>query len=111
MPKHTTDETGQRLPIGLPRSIRLSAIHVTCVGHLVGHELATVEREFILQTLRYHRGNRTRAASILGISVRSLRDRIRFYRKQGENVPEPGSPPDQTSVANQVSGSWMPAQL
>ena len=99
MPSHTADETEKRLSLSPPASFGLSALHVTCVGHLVGHALATIEREFILQTLRYHHGNRTRAASVLGVSVRSLRDRIRIYREQGESVPEPGS-----------SGSDCPSQ-
>src|ERR1700733_2206150 len=61
-------------------------------GTLFGHTLAHVEREFILQTLRFHRGNRTRAADLLGISIRSLRNKIRDYRNQGEDVPPPEAP-------------------
>jgi DNA-binding protein Fis len=67
----------------------LSTIERACVGQLIGHTLAHVEREFILQTLRFHRGNRTRAADLLGISIRSLRNKIRDYRNQGEDVPPP----------------------
>ena len=67
----------------------LSTIERTCVGQLIGHTLAHIEREFILQTLRFHRGNRTRAADLLGISIRSLRNKIRDYRNQGEDVPPP----------------------
>ena len=67
----------------------LSTIERTCVGQLIGHTLAHIEREFILQTLRFHRGNRTRAADLLGISIRSLRNKIRDYRSQGEDVPPP----------------------
>ena len=66
-----------------------SPIERLFIGNLVGHSLARVEREFILQTLRSHQGNRTRAADRLGISVRSLRDRIRNYRGSGESIPEP----------------------
>jgi DNA-binding protein Fis len=67
----------------------LSTIERACVGQLIGHKLAHIEREFILQTLRFHRGNRTRAADLLGISIRSLRNKIRDYRNQGEDVPPP----------------------
>ena len=67
----------------------LSTIERACVGQLIGHTLAQVERELILQTLRFHRGNRTRAADLLGISIRSLRNKIRDYRNQGEDVPPP----------------------
>src|ERR1700748_58856 len=67
----------------------LSTVERACVGQLIGHTLAHIEREFILQTLRFHRGNRTRAADLLGISIRSLRNKIRDYRNQGEDVPAP----------------------
>ena len=53
-----------------------------------------VERELILQTLRHNQGNRTRTADLLGISIRSLRDKIRHYRDQGQSVPEPQSQSD-----------------
>ena len=67
----------------------LSTIERACVGQLIGHKLEHIEREFILQTLRFHHGNRTRAADLLGISIRSLRNKIRDYRNQGEDVPPP----------------------
>ena len=92
MPRHLANETGKCPPITTPAPFELSAMHVTCVRHLVGHALATIERELILQTLTSHQGNRTRAASVLGISVRSLRDRIRIYREGGEDVLEHRSP-------------------
>jgi two-component system response regulator FlrC len=89
MPSRTTDETSQRAFMRSPASFGLSAIDRACVTHLIGHTLARVERELILQTLRYNQGNRTRAAGLLGISIRSLRDRIRNYRDEGEYVPDP----------------------
>ena len=67
----------------------LSTIERACVAQLIGYSLAHVEREFILQTLRFHRGNRTRAANLLGISIRALRNKIRDYRNQGQDVPPP----------------------
>lgn len=48
--------------------------------------LATVEKEHILQTLKIARGNRTHAAQILGISLRTLRNKIRQYRTEGTFV-------------------------
>ena len=92
MPRQTAVEPGKCLPIATPRSFELSTMQTTCVRHLVGHSLTTIERELILETLRYHRGNRTHAARVLRISVRCLRDKIRIYQKAGERVPEPGSP-------------------
>jgi transcriptional regulator of acetoin/glycerol metabolism len=43
-----------------------------CVLFKVGQKLADVEREMILRTMDMTRGNRTRAAKFLGISVRTL---------------------------------------
>jgi DNA-binding NtrC family response regulator len=89
MPNYLADETSEHPLVNLPALLELTAIDRTCIKRLIGHTLARIEREFILQTLRWCQGNRTRAADRLGISVRSLRDRIRNYRYQGESVPEP----------------------
>ena len=92
MPKHTAaDETRQHPLNDAQILVGLSTVQVEYVGHLVGHALVAIECELILQSLIRYRGNRTRAAEVLGISVRSLRDRVRTYRHQGECVPEPGS--------------------
>jgi len=53
---------------------------------LVGRTVAEVERDLILQTLRHCHGNRTRAAEILGISVRTLRNKIRQYHDEGADA-------------------------
>jgi DNA-binding NtrC family response regulator len=50
---------------------------------LGGIPLEQVERQAILDTLRQTAGNQTRAAKVLGISDRTLRDKIHRYRKQG----------------------------
>jgi DNA-binding NtrC family response regulator len=47
------------------------------------------ERELIVRTLAEHDGNRTHAARKLGISLRTLRNRLRDYRDQGIIVPPP----------------------
>jgi DNA-binding NtrC family response regulator len=51
-------------------------------GVLAGMPLAQVERQAILETLKQTKGNQTRAAKVLGISDRTLRDKIRRYRQQ-----------------------------
>jgi len=53
------------------------------VSDLGGVRLEHVERQAILDTLRRTGGNQTKAAKVLGISDRTLRDRIHRYRKQG----------------------------
>ena len=48
--------------------------------------LAGMERELILRTLQQVRANRTEAARRLGISVRTLRNKLNEYRAQGVDV-------------------------
>ncbi len=60
---------------------------------LVGHTIADVERRLILDTLAYCLGNRTHAARILGISIRTLRNKLNEYMEAGIPVPEPGQKP------------------
>jgi DNA-binding NtrC family response regulator len=55
----------------------------------VGAKVADVERELVLRTLASCNGNRTHAARALGISVRTLRNRIRLYADHGINVTPP----------------------
>ncbi|MDB5473875.1 MAG: sigma-54-dependent Fis family transcriptional regulator [Devosia sp.] len=57
---------------------------------LVGRTVADVERDLILDTLDHTLGNRTHAANILGISIRTLRNKLNQYADDGANVPEPG---------------------
>jgi DNA-binding NtrC family response regulator len=51
-------------------------------GALAGIPLAQIERQAILETLKQAKGNQTRAAKVLGISDRTLRDKVRRYRQQ-----------------------------
>ncbi len=53
----------------------------------VGQSMAEVERRLILDTLEHTLGNRTRAATILGISIRTLRNKLRQYADEGVFVP------------------------
>ncbi len=55
----------------------------------VGRTLADVERDLILDTLDHCRGNRTHAAQMLGISVRTLRNKLSDYAGAGLAVPQP----------------------
>jgi DNA-binding NtrC family response regulator len=54
---------------------------------LIGSTVGEIERELVLQTLARCDGNRTRAARVLGVSVRTLRNKIRQYSAEGIDVP------------------------
>ena len=54
---------------------------------LIGATVDEIERELVLQTLARCDGNRTRAARVLGLSVRTLRNKIRQYSADGIDVP------------------------
>jgi len=66
----------------------LAAEQVT--RNLVGRTVAEVERDLILETLKHCLGNRTHAANILGISIRTLRNKLNEYAHDGAPIPPPG---------------------
>lgn len=47
----------------------------------IGTSLKAVEKSFILATLAWQNGNRTKTAKILGISIRTLQNRLKDYKK------------------------------
>lgn len=53
---------------------------------LPGKTLDDIERNVILQALDYHHGNRTHTARALGISIRTLRNKLADYRRLGIRV-------------------------
>jgi DNA-binding NtrC family response regulator len=57
--------------------------------NLVGRTVAEVERDLILETLKHCLGNRTHAANILGISIRTLRNKLNEYAADGAPIPPP----------------------
>jgi DNA-binding NtrC family response regulator len=59
---------------------------------LVGLPIRDVERDLVLETLASTQGNRTVSARVLGMSVRTLRNKISEYSADGIDVP----PPDRT---------------
>jgi len=59
------------------------------IASLVGRRMDDVERDLIIETLGHTLGNRTHAATILGISIRALRNKLRDYAAQGVAVPPP----------------------
>ncbi|GIK80216.1 MAG: sigma-54 dependent transcriptional regulator [Pseudorhodoplanes sp.] len=81
---------GTRLDQATPAAVQHAAIAAEQVTRaLVGRTVADVERDLILETLRHCLGNRTHAANILGISIRTLRNKLNEYANDGVPVPPP----------------------
>ena len=66
-------------PAALP-----SASNVSALGIEVGMSMKEAEKKLIFETLRETKGNRTKAAQMLGISIRTLRNKLNEYRANGE---------------------------
>ena len=97
-----------REPIASPGQVAAGTVARTPTGTAYGHPapaqpqsqtggpgfaprtVADVERELILETLGHCLGNRTHAANILGISIRTLRNKLKQYGEEGYSVPAPG---------------------
>ncbi len=63
----------------------------TIQGHseeeaFAGKTLAGMERTLIIDTLKHTMGNRTIAANILGISIRTLRNKLKQYQDEGLDI-------------------------
>ena len=72
-------------------SVQSAVVSATAVTRgLVGRTVSDVERDLILDTLDHCLGNRTHAANILGISIRTLRNKLREYSDSGLTVPSHG---------------------
>lgn len=71
-----------------PNSVALAATE-KAVAMLIGQTVSEVERVLVLGTLRQVGGNRTHAAEVLGISLRTLRNKLHQYAQDGEAIPTP----------------------
>ena len=78
-------------PTGAALPASAGAVHAGGVASLVGRKMVEVERDLIIETLGHTLGNRTHAATILGISIRALRNKLRDYAAQGVPVPPPAA--------------------
>ncbi len=98
------DEIAIRLPDGQPLSPGLAPQSADVAAQaasraaqavggdvtaFVGQTVAEVEQSLILGTLVHCLGNRTHAANILGISIRTLRNKLKEYSEAGVSVPAP----------------------
>lgn len=59
-------------------------------AQLVGLTVKELEERLIRQTLQHVNQNRTHAAEMLGISIRTLRNKLREYQEDGEPVEAAG---------------------
>jgi DNA-binding NtrC family response regulator len=85
----TIDTAAIELTQDAPPSTENSTLPSVPIGTLVGRRIEDVERDLIIETLQHTLGNRTHAATILGISIRALRNKIRDYSAQGLAVTKP----------------------
>jgi DNA-binding NtrC family response regulator len=82
-------------PMGPPSDVGLQAANRAvqaadmAARAFVGQTVAEVEQRLILDTLSHCLGNRTHAANILGISIRTLRNKLKEYTEAGVAVPAP----------------------
>lgn len=78
-------------PIGMDYINRAAQAAESAARTFVGSTVAEVEQKLILDTLSHCLGNRTHAANILGISIRTLRNKLNEYASQGLSIPAPQS--------------------
>src|SRR4051794_34287434 len=83
-------QVGAQISASGPVSAAVQAASVVATRGLVGRTVADVERDLILDTLDHCLGNRTHAANILGISIRTLRNKLREYSQAGLAIPQHG---------------------
>jgi DNA-binding NtrC family response regulator len=91
-------EDAIRLPDGQPlsavdphlRTVQAASVAAEAASRgFVGQTVAEMEQQLILDTLQHCLGNRTHAANILGISIRTLRNKLKEYSEAGVPVPAP----------------------
>ncbi len=83
VPVNAMDATAERAVAAAEGAIKGAAVRI-------GQTVAEVEQELILSTLDHCLGNRTHAAHILGISIRTLRNKLRAYQDAGVPIAAPG---------------------
>ncbi|HEX3699442.1 MAG TPA: sigma-54 dependent transcriptional regulator, partial [Phenylobacterium sp.] len=92
------DEAAVRLPDGQPlsggdplaRAAQAASLAAeTAQRAYVGQTVAEMEQQLILDTLSHCLGNRTHAANILGISIRTLRNKLKEYADAGVSITPP----------------------
>ncbi|HEU4600593.1 MAG TPA: helix-turn-helix domain-containing protein [Steroidobacteraceae bacterium] len=93
-----TSELRSYVPRGTSDLTEIHALRIP-----VGTNLADVERWLIFATLKKCGGNKTRAAALLGVSLKTLYNRLNAYRAQGVALDE-GIPIDNSIEINGLHG-------
>jgi len=65
------------------------ATPVIPLAGMVGRTIEAVEKDLIIETLCQCLGNRSQAAGVLGISIRTLRNKLHDYERSGTRIPRP----------------------
>ncbi|MFC4309649.1 helix-turn-helix domain-containing protein [Steroidobacter flavus] len=73
-------DSGEESGVGSERTLAPAPVALRIP---VGTNLADVERWMIFATLQKCGGNKTRAAALLGVSLKTLYNRLNAYRAQG----------------------------
>ncbi len=82
--------TSKEAPQSNDSTIQNPVENVGGVESMIGRTIADVERDMIINTLDHCLGNRTHAANILGISIRTLRNKLNQYKDTGTSIPAVG---------------------
>jgi DNA-binding NtrC family response regulator len=75
----------------LPADVRRASRKGAQFDLRIGDSLDDVEREFILKTLDFTHGNKVRAADILGVSLKTLYDRLDRYQGKKRDSADPST--------------------
>ncbi len=78
---------------------------VASPNHMVGRTVSDVEQDLIIGTVSHCLGNRTQAANILGISIRTLRNKLKQYSEKGISLQGSSSNTDSKSYGNNINDS------
>lgn len=85
-----TGATNAPDPGGVSSASQGATENTAAVEGLIGKTISEVEQDMILNTLDHCLGNRTHAAKILGISIRTLRNKLNQYKDDGVDIPQAG---------------------
>ncbi len=83
-----SSSTGENIQSDSSVDANANITNIGGVEGLIGKTISEVERDMIVNTVDHCLGNRTHAAKILGISIRTLRNKLNQYKDDGEDISE-----------------------